>query len=178
MHIILGILGAAVTILILLNRLSDNGIDIGWLNPFAWKRRREWAKKYHANPMFAIQQPMEVTALLMVALSKSEGEMSTEQKREIKARFQSDFHLSEEEATALVASSVFLLQDNLDQVKQMDKLLQPSLERFSEAQARSATELLNHIASFDGAPNAFQNEVIGLFNKQLNARFALAHARA
>jgi len=35
MHIILGVLGAIVTILVLLNRLADAGIDVGWLNPFA-----------------------------------------------------------------------------------------------------------------------------------------------
>ncbi|MES9814139.1 MAG: hypothetical protein ABW161_15175 [Candidatus Thiodiazotropha sp.] len=84
MHIVLGALGAIITILILVNRLSDNGIDIGWLNPFAWKRRHEWSKKYHANPVFSIQSPMDVTALLMVALAKSEGDMSADQKNEIK----------------------------------------------------------------------------------------------
>lgn len=44
MHIILSVLGAVITILILFNRLNANGIDIDWLNPFAWKRRRDWAK--------------------------------------------------------------------------------------------------------------------------------------
>ena len=35
MHVILGILGVFVTILILMNRLQQGGIDIGWLNPFS-----------------------------------------------------------------------------------------------------------------------------------------------
>ncbi len=80
MHIILGVLGAIITILILVNRLSENGINIGWLNPFAWKRRREWAKKYHANPVYSLTSPMQVTSLITIALAKSEGEVSTEQK--------------------------------------------------------------------------------------------------
>ncbi|MCU7915671.1 MAG: hypothetical protein KZQ65_07135 [Candidatus Thiodiazotropha sp. (ex Gloverina cf. vestifex)] len=81
MHIVLGALGAIITILILVHRLSDSGIDIGWLNPFAWKRRREWAKKYHANPAFSLSDPMEVTALIMIAIAKSEGDISSQQKQ-------------------------------------------------------------------------------------------------
>ena len=37
MHIILGVLGAVITILILLNRLAEAGIDLGGLNPFLWR---------------------------------------------------------------------------------------------------------------------------------------------
>jgi len=44
MHFILGLLGTIVTILILLNRLADAGIDLGGLNPFLWHRRRKWRK--------------------------------------------------------------------------------------------------------------------------------------
>ena len=54
MHIILGFLGAVVTILVLFKRLSDAGIDIGWLNPFAWRRRRAWRNKYQGNPIFSL----------------------------------------------------------------------------------------------------------------------------
>jgi hypothetical protein len=39
MHVILGLLGAVITILILLKRLSDAGFDPASLNPFLWYRR-------------------------------------------------------------------------------------------------------------------------------------------
>ena len=55
MHIILGMLGTIVTILILLNRLAEAGIDIGGLNPFLWNRRRKWKKMYQGNPVFKIE---------------------------------------------------------------------------------------------------------------------------
>lgn len=174
MHIVLAALGAIVTILILVNRLSENGIDIGWLNPFAWKRRRDWAKKYHADPVYSISSPMEVTALLMVALAKSEGEVSAEQKQEIKHQFQEVFRLSEDQAAALLGSSAFILKDDISAVRDMNKLLAPSMDAFSQERAESAYKLLAHIASFESAPNQFQTEVLSSFRKCFQNRLATA----
>ena len=171
MHIVLGALGAIVTILILVNRLSDNGIDLGWLNPFAWKRRREWAKKYHASPIYSIQSPMDVTGLLMVAIAKSEGDMSSDQKNEIKVKFKEAFHLDEDKATSLITSSVFLLKEEMSSVKYMGKLLAPSIDKFTEEQAKSAYKLITHISTFDGPPNQFQEDVISLFKETMQAHF-------
>jgi hypothetical protein len=53
-------------------------------------------KKYHANPIYPLTYPMEVTAVIMVALAKSEGEMTSNQKHEIKSKFKDVFHLTEE----------------------------------------------------------------------------------
>lgn len=128
MHIVLLVLGAMVTILILVNRLSENGINIGKLNPFAWKRRREWANKYHANPVYSLASPMEVIGVLMVALSKSEGAISSDQKREIINKFKEVFHLNEDQSSALLTSSIFILKDNINLVKNMNKLMEPSIE--------------------------------------------------
>jgi hypothetical protein len=174
MHIILSVLGAVITILILLNRLEANGIDIGWLNPFAWKRRREWAKKYHANPVYSIDNPMEVTALIMVALAKSEGEISAEQKREILNKYREVFHLSEERATNLFSSINFLLKDDISVVQNTQNLLAPSGEKFTPEQASSSISLFKHISSFEGPENTFQNEVIHAFEGYFRSKFKTA----
>jgi hypothetical protein len=167
MHIVLGALGIIVTILIMLNRLSENGIDIGWLNPFAWKRRREWAKKYHANPIYSLTHPMEVTALIMVAIAKSEGEMTSDQKHEIKTKFKDVFHLTDDKASALLTSSSFLLKDGVEAVWDIKKLLEPSKGYFTQEQADSAVELIQHIANFDGETNSFQREIIQAVGSEL-----------
>ncbi len=172
MHILLGALGIIVTILILINRLNENGIDIGWLNPFAWKRRREWAKKYHANPIYSLTHPMEVTAVIMVALAKSEGEMTSDQKREIKTKFKDVFHLTEEKASALLTSSSFLLKDGTDDVRNINKLLEPCMDKFNEEQAASALELIQHIANYDGPADRFQKEIITGFKNAFRTRYA------
>lgn len=75
MHIVLGFLGIIVTILVLLNRLAEAGIDLGGLNPYLWHRRRKWRNKYQGNPVFKIENPMDATAILMVAATKADGDM-------------------------------------------------------------------------------------------------------
>ncbi len=165
MHILLAALGAIVTILILVNRLSSNGIDIGWLNPFAWKRRRDWANKYHANPIYSLDSPMHVTALLIVALVKSEGEMSAEQKQEILKQFNEVFHLDEKASASLLGSSIFLLNGDVSSVQDIQKLMAPSKKSFTAEQVTSAVSMLRHIANYEGPPNSFQNEIIDSFSK-------------
>lgn len=164
MHIIIGTLATIITILILVNRLSDNGLDIGWLNPFAWKRRRDWSRQYHANPVYALTSPMEVTALFMVGLAKSEGEISAEQKTEIKKKFQEVFNLTEKVAAELFASSAFLLKEDPRVIRNVKKIIEPSLGRFSSEQAESAQALLSHIANFDSPADDFQREVLTAFD--------------
>lgn len=170
MHIILPLLGSIITILVLLNRLNASGIDIGWLNPFDWKRRREWAKKYHANPIYSLDSPMEVTALIMVALVKSEGGFSSDQKNEILSKFQEVFKLSQSAADDLFASVSFILKEDIEAVKHTQQLLSPSENNFTAEQVSSSIALFVHISRFEGLENSFQREVIGGFDDYFKSK--------
>ena len=97
MHIILGALGTIVTILILLNRLADAGIDLGGLNPYLWNRRRKWRNQYEGNPVFKIESPMDATAILMVAATKADGDMTKEEKNLLLHLFETEFKLSKKD---------------------------------------------------------------------------------
>ena len=78
MHIVIGFLAALVTIFYLLDRL---GIDLGGFNPFHWRRRRAGSKKYQSDPIFSIEDPMHVAAILILGAAKLDGDLSAEQKR-------------------------------------------------------------------------------------------------
>jgi hypothetical protein len=171
MHILLSILGAIITILILLKRLEAGGIDIGWLNPFAWKRRRAWAKKYHANPMYALDNPRDVAALLVVALAKSEGDMSAEQKKHILSRFTETFHLPQTEAEDLMVSSNYLLREGIDGVNNINKLMAASASRFTPAHAQSALALCNEIATLESPANAWQQNLLHRLTQYFDQQF-------
>lgn len=80
MPYLLGLLGAIVTVLVLLKRLADAGIDLGGLNPFARRRRRAWQNKFEANPLFGLEAPMDAAAALAVGVAKASGDVSSEQK--------------------------------------------------------------------------------------------------
>ena len=80
MHIILAVLGAVVTILILINRIQQSGLDLGWLNPFSWFRRRKYRVNHDLNAAFKLESPLETVSLLMLAVAKADGDISKEQK--------------------------------------------------------------------------------------------------
>ena len=106
MHIVLGILGSIITILYMLDRL---GINLGGLNPFYWRRRRAWAAKYQGDPIYSIEDPMHVAALLIVGTAKLDGDLSAEQKNVILSQFESSFSLDSRAASELLGSAAHLL---------------------------------------------------------------------
>lgn len=160
MHAMLAVLGTVVTILVLLVRLADAGIDLGWLNPYLWYRRWKWQQKVSGDLVYSLDSPMDVTALLMVAVAKCDGDMSVEQKRLILGLFEQEFHLSPREASALLNSSAFLLKDGDAVLANLGKVLAPSRERFTRDQAESAKKLIARVGSCEGKPSAIQAELI------------------
>ena len=132
MHIVLGLLGTVVTILVLLNRLAEAGIDLGGLNPFLWQRRRKWRKQYEGNPVFKIEDPLDATAILMVAVAKSDGDMTSEAKKLILELFEKVFGQSKKDAGGKIR-----------------QFLAPSRGNFTESKAGSAMELLEKVANLN-----------------------------
>jgi len=157
MHIILSVLGAIVTILVLVKKLSDAGIDIGWLNPFTWRRRRAWRKKFEGNPVFTLDGPLEVAAMLATALAKIDGEISREEKATLLSLFQSEFRKTEKEASELLLSSIYIFGDGQEALKKPASIMKRSLDKFTEEQARSVMSLLDTILKID-ATNVVEKE--------------------
>lgn len=159
MHI-LAILGAIITILILVRRLDDAGIDLGWLNPFLWRRRRNWRNRLEANPLFAIESPRDLAALMAVAVAKRDGDLSSDQKRLLLELFVSDFNVDQRTASGLVTSSVFMLGDLNAFLDATEKVMKPALPAFTDHQSQATIELINKAARLDSEPSALQLELI------------------
>jgi len=160
MHVVVGMLGSLVTVLWLLYRLAEMGIDLGGLNPFLWQRRRQWKKHYDANPVFKLDSPMEATALLITATAKADGDMSTEEKRAILEIFENEFHLSRKDAAGLLISSSHLLGKGDEVRNSLNAVLSPSLSSFTGEQAASAVALIRRIADIGGSTTGLQDELI------------------
>ena len=160
MHILLGILGAAITILILVRRLGDAGFDPASLNPFQWYRRHKWRKRYHAKPLYNLESPLQVAALLLTATARCDGDMSSAQKQTLLTVFEEQLQLSSKDAEGYLTSSVYLLRDEFDIVGQVSKILEPSKEKFSNEQSESLMELMQKVAGADGAVRDTHHELI------------------
>lgn len=172
MHVVLGLLGTIVTILILLNRLAEAGIDLGGLNPFLWQRRRKWQKQLEGNPLFHIDSPMEAAALLVTATAKADGDMSSDEKNCILVAFREEFHLSKRDAASFLISSAYLLGDGEEARTKLEKVLKPSLEKFTEEQATSTLLLMNKLCELETSGKELKEEFIGKTKEIFEKHFA------
>lgn len=167
MHVIIGILTLVVTILVLITRLSNAGVDIGWLDPFRWNRRRKWQQKCNVDPLFCIDDPMEATACLMYTMVRCSGDISREEKASLLSMFQNDFQLSEKEAVTLLSTCSFYIKDEKSVTGNLQKFIRPSLHNFTSEQKDSALSLIERASQCDGNPQQTQIE----FLEQIKTHF-------
>ena len=157
MHIIIGFLGSLVTILYLLDRL---GIDIGGLNPFYWYRRRAFARKFGADPIYSIDDPIHLASLFVIGVAKLDGELTAEQRRVAQQQFESAFSLSETDASALFGSASHLLAAPQLLDDQLGKLADKNKDSFSNEQAESLLSMMVTVVTSDGEASAAQRQFI------------------
>jgi len=157
MHIVIGLLGSAVTILFLLDRL---GIDLGGLNPFHWYRRRAFANKYGSDPIYSIEDPIHLAALLVIGAAKLDGDVTAGQKAAAREQFENVFSLDAKAASELFGSAAHLLAAPQLIEEQLQKLADRSGDRFSPDQAESVVEMMTSVVSADGSPSATQSAFI------------------
>lgn len=160
MHIVLGILGTLVTLLILVNRLQENGIDIGWLNPFSWHRRRKFRQAYHLPAAYSLDSPMDVAALFLLAVAKADGDITKKQKDTILDIFQTDFKLSASEANNLLSSSSHILGNGTEVKDSPKSVVAKSADSFSKAQVDSTLSLIQRVANIEEAPSEAQQMLV------------------
>lgn len=155
MHLIIGFLTALATLLFALDRL---GIDLGWFNPWAWKRRRAWLKQATGNPAYGLDRPIDAMSLIATAAAKIDGDLSIEEKSSLKTLFQDTFNQSEKDAAQLLGSSVYLLGPGDDVFPFPERVLNRSLDSFSDAQRKSSMELLSEVINIGGGPTELQEQ--------------------
>jgi hypothetical protein len=160
MHYLIGLISAVAMLVFALSRLQRAGLDLNALNPFLWYRRAQWRRLYGSKPLYSLEKPRDVAALLFLATAKCEGEMSAEQKKFLLDIFKREFHLSDKEATGLLVSSAYLLRDELYIANQLDKVLARSKQAFTPEQAESTIELMHRLSWLDGEPNYEQAKLI------------------
>ena len=171
MHIILSLLGTIVTIMVLLSKLADAGISLGGLNPFLWKRRRQWANKLTGNPIYNINEPMDASALLMTAAARIDGDMTGTDKIIILSAFEDEFGLSKKEAADLLISSVYLLRKGDGLTSKLDQIIKPSLMNFTETQSHSTISLLESLCAANLEPSDLRQEFVAQASQLLRTPF-------
>lgn len=164
MHVIIGILGSAVTIFYLLDRL---GVDIGGLNPFYWYRRHQFAKRLGADPIYSIDDPVHVASLLVIGVAKLGGDLTVEQKRVAQEQFETNFSMDAKASSELFGSAAHLLAAPQLIDDQLHKLIGNNQHRFSAEQSESLLQMMSRVAAAEGQPSEAQHSFINAVRAQL-----------
>ena len=167
MHIVIGVLSAVAGLIWAYVALRRTGFDPNSLNPFLWIRRSHWQKLYAEKPIFRLTDPMDVAALLILGMAKCDGEISAEQKKQILAVFENEFHLTANEAADLLLASSHLMRDEIYLVDNLARILEKSRSKFTASQVESLLSLVAKIGAVDGPLNGEQNKLIAATQSQL-----------
>lgn len=159
MHILIGLLTATAGLFWALDALQRSGA-LETLNPFLWYRRAQWNKKYRKKPIYSLDNPIDVAAVLLLGTAKCEGEISSEQKREILEIFENEFHLTSKVASDLLLSSSHLMKDEDHLVDNLQKVLEQSGSMFSEEQIDSVLSLMRRVSGIENPMDERQRQLI------------------
>ncbi len=165
MHIVLSIITALAGLAWALSSLQKSGFDFNSLNPFLWHRRSKWRKKHDTKPIYKLNEPLDVAAVLLLGIAKCEGEISAEQKNQLVSIFQNDFHLDANQASDQLLASSHLLRDEIYIVDNINRLMDLSGPKFTPSQSASLLELMKRVAKIESSINLEQQKLIDATQK-------------
>jgi hypothetical protein len=171
MHIVLGVLSAVAGLIWALVALQNSGFKASSLNPFLWYRRSQWRKKYGTHPLYNLEDPMDVAAVLILGTAKCEGEISTGQKRSVLELYEHEFELDSNAASDLLLASAHLIRDEVYLVDRLEQILDNSRQRFSPAQVSSMISMMTHIGTQESALNDEQRRLIAATERYFEKAF-------
>lgn len=160
MHIIIAAITALAGLLWAINSLQRSGFHLSSLNPFLAYRRWKWSRTYGSKPIYRLERPMDVAAVLLLGIAKADGDITSDQKRELQAMFQSEFEISRDEAADLLLASSHLIRDEIYIVDQLDRILERSAPQFEPATVGTLLALMRRLAAMDGSINGEQQKLI------------------
>lgn len=170
MHIVIAAITALAGLLWAINSLQRSGFHFSSLNPFLAYRRWHWRKTYGGKPIYKLDRPMDVAAVLLLGVAKADGDITSDQKRELQALFQSEFDITRDAAADLLLASSHMIRDVIYIVDHLDRILERSAPRFEPEAVSSLLAMMRRVAALDGAINGEQQKLIDATERFFAAR--------
>lgn len=160
MGVVLQILGLIITFTMAMEALRRFGFDVGWLNPITFFRRRAWRKKLSTPPLYALEHPVDVVAVLALATVQTTGAISTQQKAGVQALLREQLNMTEADAVNVWLSSSHMLRNRPLDVSEIPAVLAPSATRFTDYHVNTLKTLMHKAALIEPPVNAAQQQLI------------------
>ncbi len=170
MHIIIAVITALAGLIWALNSLQRSGFNLNALNPFLAYRRWQWRRTYGGRPIYKLDRPIDVAAVLLLGIAKADGAITSDQKKTLLEMFQSEFDISRDEASDLLLASSHLIRDEIYIVDHLDKILERSAERFEPEAVASLLAMMRRLAAMDGSINSEQEKLINATDQYFASR--------
>lgn len=160
MGILLELLGLAVTLVIGLSALKRNGVDIGWLNPFTFFHRMRWKKKMMVPPLYALDHPIDVVAVLALAAVQTSGVVTSKQKEGVLSLLSQNLSMDVSEANNLWILSSHLLRHRALDPQEVPAVLEKSADKFSDYHQKTLLTVVKSAITLEPPANAAQTELV------------------
>lgn len=170
MHVVIAVITALAGLLWALNALQRSGFHFSDLNPFLAYRRWQWRKTYGGRPIFKLDSPMDVAAVLLLGVAKADGDITSDQKKHLQGVFQKEFELTRDQAADLLLASSHLIRDEIYIVDHLPKILERSSSKFKPHQVNTLVNLMREVAALDGSINGEQQKLIDATQAYFEAR--------
>ncbi|MEM7362831.1 MAG: hypothetical protein AAF525_02300 [Pseudomonadota bacterium] len=166
MHIVIAVITAIAGLLWALNSLQQSGFDLNSLNPFYWWRRRAWEKK-QVDPLYAIESPRELAAVLAFATVRLGGDPTEEQKQFLLKAYEEELLFTAKDGTEMYAVASHLVSTDPNFEHQATKLVAPCKSSLTEEQRTSILKLATEAAACSGTLTDAQTDFINALSKAL-----------
>jgi hypothetical protein len=154
------ILGLIVTFVMVMEALRRFGIDVGWLNPLTFFRRRSWRSKVTEPPLYTLEHPIDVVGVLALAAVQTTGAISTEQKLGVQKLLREHLSMDESESLSLWIASSHLLRHRALELSEVPTVLRKSADKFTEYHLQTLNTVMRAAAQIESPINAEQQQLI------------------
>jgi uncharacterized tellurite resistance protein B-like protein len=160
MYLTLGMMSAVAGLIWILFVLQRTGNRPESFNPLRWLHRYRWRKVYGSHPLYALENPTEVAAVLLTEVARCEGRISPELNHALQQIFRHEFRLNSDAASRLVQASTRLLEDQDNLAEHLAPILDASSHSVSRGQASSLLSLMTRVATLESVLNEEQRRLI------------------
>ena len=174
MGVVLEILGLIITFTMAMEALRRFGIDVGWLNPLAFFRRRAWAKKVQTPPLYALEHPVDVVAVMALAMVQATGAVTVEQKEGVLALLRQHLGLDDADAGNLWVASSHMLRNRPLAPGEVPAVLERSADKFTDYHVQTLRSVMEGAAQIVPPASAEQQRLL----EAVDAYFATKRAAA
>ena len=160
MGVILQILGMVITFTMAMEALRRFGIDVGWLNPLTFFHRRAWRKKVSTPPLYALDHPVDVVAVLALATVQTTGAITTAQKAGVQSLLQQHLQMNESDAANLWVASAHLLRSRALALSELPDVLARSADKFTDYHVQTLQAVMRAAADIEPPINDAQRKLL------------------